>query len=41
MTEIFTTILALGGKVNFLNLARWGTFHEQTYRRYFRKLFQS
>jgi len=40
MLKIFTIILALLSKVNFLNLDRCGRFYEQIYRRHFRKLFQ-
>jgi len=39
MQEIFNTLFALRGRVNFLNLARWGLYHEQTYRRHFQKPF--
>ena len=38
--QLFEAILALRGRVNFTNLARFSSLHEQTFRRHFRKAFQ-
>ena len=40
LRELFQAVLALRGRVNFTNLARFSRFHEQTYRRHFKKTFQ-
>jgi len=39
LTILFTTIFALRGRVNFTNMARYSTLHEQTFRRHFEKDF--
>lgn len=39
LTILFTTIFALRGRVNFTNLARYATLHEQTFRRQFENDF--
>jgi hypothetical protein len=40
LKELFEAVLALRGRVNFTNLARFSPFHEQTFRRHFQKAFQ-
>lgn len=40
LTELFQTVFALRGRVNFTNLARYSRFGEQTFRRHFAKAFQ-
>jgi hypothetical protein len=37
---LFKAVLALRGRINFTNLARFSQFHEQTFRRHFQKAFQ-
>jgi hypothetical protein len=37
---LFKAVLALRGRINFTNLARFSRFHEQTFRRHFQKAFQ-
>jgi hypothetical protein len=39
LSLLFTTILLIKGKVNFLNLSRYSTISERTYRRNFKKRF--
>jgi len=39
LTILFTTIFALRGRVNFTNMARYSTLHEQTFRRQFENDF--
>ena len=34
---LFTTILILGGKVNFVNLSRYSDRHEKTFQRHYAK----
>ena len=38
---LFTTILAVCGKVNFCNLSRYSGFSEKTYSRQFAKAFDA
>ena len=40
LRELLQAVFALRGRVNFTNLARFSQFHEQTYRRHFKKAFQ-
>jgi hypothetical protein len=40
LQELFRTVASLRGRVNFTNLARFSFFHEQTFRRHFRKAFR-
>ena len=40
MGELFKAVFSLRGRVNFTNLARFSPFHEQTFRRHFKKAFQ-
>jgi hypothetical protein len=40
LKELFEAVLALRGRVNFKNLARFSPLHEQTFRRHFQKAFQ-
>ena len=37
--ELFRAVFALRSRVNFTNLARFSRFHEQTFRRHFKKAF--
>ena len=37
LEELFRTVFALRGRVNFTNLARFSPLHEQTFRRHFRR----
>lgn len=37
LTALFTTILTVCGKVNFMNLSRYSNRHEKTFRRQFAK----
>lgn len=37
--ELFRTVFALQGRVNFTNMARFSPLHEQTFRRQFREAF--
>jgi len=39
LRELMRTLLAMRGRVNFTNLARYSVFCEQTFRRHFRKAF--
>lgn len=39
LTALFTTILLIKGRVNYLNLSRYSNLSERTYRRQFRKEF--
>lgn len=39
MTEIFMLFLSIKGRINFLQLARYGQFVEQRYRQQFEKPF--
>lgn len=39
LIELFRTVFALRGRINFTNLARFSPLHEQTFRRHFRKAF--
>ena len=38
--ELFRAVFALRSRLNFTNLARFSPFHEQTFRRHFKKAFQ-
>jgi len=40
LRELFQAVFALRGRVNFTNMARFSRFHEQTFRRHFKKAFQ-
>ena len=40
LQELLQSVFALRGRVNFTNLARFSRFHEQTFRRHFKKTFQ-
>jgi len=40
LRELLQAVFALRGRVNFTNLARFSRFHEQTFRRHFKKAFQ-
>jgi len=40
LQKLFEAVLALRGRVNFTNLARFSPLHEQTFRRHFQKAFQ-
>lgn len=40
LEELFRTVFALRGRVNFTNLARFSPLHEQTFRRHFKKAFR-
>jgi len=40
LQELFQAVFALRGRVNFTNLARFSSLHEQTFRRHFKKAFQ-
>lgn len=40
LQTLFEAVLALRGRVNFTNLARFSPLHEQTFRRHFQKAFQ-
>jgi hypothetical protein len=40
LQELFRAVFSLRGRVNFTNLARFSFFHEQTFRRHFRKAFR-
>ena len=40
LRELFKAVLSLRGRVNFTNMARFSFFHEQTFRRHFRKAFR-
>jgi hypothetical protein len=40
LQELFRALLALRGRINFTNLARFSRFHEQTFRRHFQKAFR-
>jgi hypothetical protein len=40
LQELFRAVFSLRGRINFTNLARFSFFHEQTFRRHFRKAFQ-
>jgi len=40
LQALFEAVLALRGRVNFTNLARFSPLHEQTFRRHFQKAFQ-
>ncbi|NBC19034.1 MAG: hypothetical protein GVY18_17165, partial [Bacteroidetes bacterium] len=39
MLELFRTVIALRGRVNFTNMARYSRLCEQTFRRHFAKAF--
>jgi len=39
LMEVFTLFLSIKGRVNFLQLARYGKFTEQRYRQQFEKEF--
>ena len=39
LTELFRTVFALRGRVNFTNMARFSALHEQTFRRHFARTF--
>lgn len=39
VTALFATILAMRGRVNYRNLARYGEYHERTYARHFAQPF--
>jgi hypothetical protein len=41
LTALFTAILTVCGKVNFMNLSRYSDRHEKTYRRQFKKGLKS
>ena len=36
LEELFQAVFALRGRVNFTNLARFSSLHEQTFRRHFK-----
>jgi len=40
LSKLFKTVIAMRGRVNFTNLARFSHLHEQTFRRHFKKAFQ-
>ena len=40
LEELFRAVFSLRGRANFTNLARFSFFHEQTFRRHFRKAFR-
>ena len=40
MGELFKAVFSLRGRANFTNMARFSRFHEQTFRRHFKKAFQ-
>lgn len=37
LAELFRVVLAMRGRVNFTNMARFSSLHEQTFRRHFAK----
>jgi hypothetical protein len=39
VAELFRVVLAMRGRVNFTNMARFSRLHEQTFRRHFAKVF--
>lgn len=39
LAELFRVVFAMRGRVNFTNLARFSSLHEQTFRRHFAKAF--
>lgn len=40
LSELFQVLLRMRGRVNFINMARYSAFSEQTFRRHFQKAFR-